>query len=82
MIFSIYAKRFSSLWINQVKAIIALSAFFVAMLMTNKIVSVSYGEIGILLLSGFCRDVFTMLPMEFAMEADKLLALKLEGTVG
>jgi Fe-S cluster assembly protein SufB len=35
-----------------------------------------------LLLSGFCRDVFTMLPMEFAMEADKLLALKLEGTVG
>ncbi len=54
MIFSIYAKRFSSLWINQVKAIIALSAFFVAMLMTNKIVSVSYGEIGILLLSGFC----------------------------
>jgi len=35
-----------------------------------------------LLLSGFCRDVFTMLPMEFAMEADKLLALKLEGSVG
>lgn len=35
-----------------------------------------------LLLSGFCKDVFTMLPMEFASEADKLLALKLEGTVG
>jgi len=35
-----------------------------------------------LLISGFCKDVFTMLPMEFAVEADKLLALKLEGTVG
>jgi Fe-S cluster assembly protein SufB len=35
-----------------------------------------------LLLSGFCKEVFTMLPMEFATEADKLLSLKLEGTVG
>jgi Fe-S cluster assembly protein SufB len=35
-----------------------------------------------LLISGFCKDVFTMLPMEFANEADKLLSLKLEGTVG
>ena len=35
-----------------------------------------------LLISGFCKDVFTMLPMEFATEADKLLALKLEGAVG
>ena len=35
-----------------------------------------------LLISGFCKDVFTMLPMEFALEADKLLSLKLEGTIG
>ena len=35
-----------------------------------------------LLISGFCKDVFNMLPMEFASEADKLLALKLEGTIG
>jgi Fe-S cluster assembly protein SufB len=35
-----------------------------------------------LLISGFCKDVFTMLPMEFATEADKLLSLKLEGTIG
>jgi Fe-S cluster assembly protein SufB len=35
-----------------------------------------------LLISGFCKDVFTMLPMEFAAEADKLLSLKLEGTIG
>jgi Fe-S cluster assembly protein SufB len=34
------------------------------------------------LISGFCKDVFNMLPMEFAEEADKLLAIKLEGTVG
>jgi Fe-S cluster assembly protein SufB len=35
-----------------------------------------------LLISGFCKDVFTMLPMEFATEADKLLSIKLEGAVG
>jgi Fe-S cluster assembly protein SufB len=35
-----------------------------------------------LIISGFCRDVFTELPMEFALEADRLLNLKLEGTVG
>jgi Fe-S cluster assembly protein SufB len=35
-----------------------------------------------MMVSGFCRDVFSQLPMEFASEADKLLALKLEGSVG
>ena len=35
-----------------------------------------------LMISGFCRDVFKKLPLEFAIEADKLLTLKLEGTVG
>lgn len=35
-----------------------------------------------LLISGFCKDVFNMLPMEFATEADKLLSLKIEGAVG
>ncbi len=35
-----------------------------------------------MMISGFCRDVFNALPMEFAVEADKLLALKLEGSVG
>jgi Fe-S cluster assembly protein SufB len=35
-----------------------------------------------LMISGFCKDVVTMLPMEFATEADKLLSLKLEGAVG
>jgi Fe-S cluster assembly protein SufB len=35
-----------------------------------------------LIISGFCKEIFTELPMEFAIEADKLLNLKLEGTVG
>ena len=35
-----------------------------------------------LMISGFCREIFTKLPLEFATEADKLLTLKLEGSVG
>jgi Fe-S cluster assembly protein SufB len=35
-----------------------------------------------LMISGFCKDVFSELPMEFALEADRLLSLKLEGSVG
>jgi Fe-S cluster assembly protein SufB len=35
-----------------------------------------------LILTGFCKEILTMLPMEFALEADKLLALKLEGSIG
>lgn len=35
-----------------------------------------------LMISGFCKEIFTKLPLEFAAEADKLLTLKLEGSVG
>jgi Fe-S cluster assembly protein SufB len=35
-----------------------------------------------MMISGFCKDVFNQLPMEFAVEANKLLSLKLEGSVG
>jgi Fe-S cluster assembly protein SufB len=35
-----------------------------------------------MIINGFCRDVFTQLPMEFAVEATKLLGLKLEGSIG
>nr|YP_009511659.1 sufB protein [Melanthalia intermedia]AXI97536.1 sufB protein [Melanthalia intermedia] len=35
-----------------------------------------------LMITGFCKEVLQELPMEFAMEADRLLNLKLEGTVG
>jgi Fe-S cluster assembly protein SufB len=34
------------------------------------------------ILNGFCKDVFKQLPLEFAVEAQKLLALKLEKSVG
>ena len=35
-----------------------------------------------LIVGGFCNDVFNKLPMEFAIEANQLLAVSLEGTVG
>jgi Fe-S cluster assembly protein SufB len=34
------------------------------------------------IINGFVRDVFNQLPMEFAVEAGRLLGLKLEGSVG
>src|SRR5947199_3500174 len=34
------------------------------------------------IINGFCKDVFLQLPMEFAVEATRLLGLKLEGAVG
>jgi Fe-S cluster assembly protein SufB len=35
-----------------------------------------------MIINGFVKEVFTQLPMEFAVEATKLLGLKLEGSVG
>ena len=35
-----------------------------------------------LIVNGFCKEVFKELPMEFAVEAQKLLAVSLEGSVG
>ena len=35
-----------------------------------------------LIINGYCEEVFQQLPMEFAIEAGRLLDLKLEGTVG
>ncbi len=35
-----------------------------------------------LIVNGFCKEVFNELPMEFAVEAQKLLAISLEGSVG
>ncbi len=35
-----------------------------------------------LIVNGFCRDVLQQLPMEFAVEAQKLVAISLEGSVG
>ena len=35
-----------------------------------------------LIVNGFCKEVLKELPMEFAVEAQKLLAVSLEGSVG
>lgn len=35
-----------------------------------------------MIINGFCKEVFQQLPMEFAVEATKLLSFKLEGSVG
>ena len=35
-----------------------------------------------LMVNGFCKEVFNELPLEFAAEANRLLSLKLEGSVG
>ena len=35
-----------------------------------------------LIVNGFCKEVLQQLPMEFAVEAQKLVAISLEGSVG
>jgi Fe-S cluster assembly protein SufB len=35
-----------------------------------------------LIVTGFAKEVMNQLPMEFAVEAQKLLAINLEGSVG
>ena len=35
-----------------------------------------------LIVNGFCREVMQQLPMEFAVEAQKLIGISLEGSVG
>ena len=35
-----------------------------------------------MIVNGFCREVLQQLPMEFAVEAQKLVGISLEGSVG
>ena len=35
-----------------------------------------------MIVNGYCKEVFKELPMEFAVEAQKLLSVSLEGSVG
>ena len=35
-----------------------------------------------MIVNGFCKQVFKELPMEFAVEAQKLMEVSLEGVVG
>ena len=39
-------------------------------------------EANALIINGFCKEVFRQLPLEFAVEATRLLELNLEGAVG
>jgi Fe-S cluster assembly protein SufB len=43
---------------------------------------VSVEEAMSLIINGFCKDIFSELPLEFSAEANRLLGLKLEGSVG
>lgn len=62
MVFTVYAKRFTSMWINQVKACVALIGFGLAMLLTQKMISVDIYPTMLLLssgLAGLCiGDIF------------------------
>ncbi len=35
-----------------------------------------------LIIAGFCKEIFQKLPMEFAVEANKLLEVSMEGAIG
>jgi Fe-S cluster assembly protein SufB len=35
-----------------------------------------------IIISGFCKEILLMLPLEFALEANKLLSLKIEYNIG
>lgn len=53
MVFSYFAKRFSSMWMNQIKVIIALIAFTIALLTSSTWTSINSTTTALLLLSGF-----------------------------
>lgn len=53
MVFSIYATRFSSMWINQIKVVTAFLCFLMAMFFTRQMVQVANSDLTLLVLSGF-----------------------------
>ena len=52
MVFSLYARRFGSMWINQVKVSVAFIAFIIATLVTGEMTTLSPTTISLLALSG------------------------------
>ena len=52
MVFSVYARRFGSMWINQVKVVVAFIAFVIAMLVSGEMTSLSLTTTCLLVLSG------------------------------
>lgn len=53
MVFSHFARKFNSMWMNQVKVAIALIAFSIALATTSQWSSISWTSTTLLLLSGF-----------------------------
>lgn len=53
MVFSIFATRFSSFWMNQLKVAVAFVAFVIAMFVTDQFVPIKMEAVGFLFLSGF-----------------------------
>lgn len=52
MIFTLFARRFSSMWINQIKVVIALVAFIIGMLITGQSTELNLPTTSLLVLSG------------------------------
>jgi drug/metabolite transporter (DMT)-like permease len=52
MIFSMYARRFTSMWINQVKVSVAFIAFVIAMIISKQFATLSLTTTSLLVLSG------------------------------
>lgn len=52
MVFALYAKRFTSMWINQIKVSVAFMAFLVAMMISGQMISINWTSTALLLLSG------------------------------
>jgi drug/metabolite transporter (DMT)-like permease len=53
MVFSHFARKFNSMWMNQVKVAIALLAFSIALVTTSHWIEISWTSATLLLLSGF-----------------------------
>ena len=49
---------------------------------TEKLIGIATQDAVNMIVNGFCKEVFKELPMEFAVEAQKLLGVSLEGSVG
>lgn len=52
MVFSLYAKRFSPMWINQIKVFVAFLAFLTAMVASQEIIALPIQTTALLFLSG------------------------------
>ena len=56
--------------------------FGLAVELRGKLPGLSQEEAVALVVNGFAKEVLQQLPMEFAVEAQKLLGISLEGSVG